>query len=150
MAAVHIAPTRDLDVVTLQDILRLRQDVFVVEQECVYADLDGRDLEATTVQVWATGATDDGDDPGAVLATLRVLGEPDGSMRVGRVATARPARGRGLAADLVSAALALGDGPFVLDAQTRLEGWYARFGFVRVGEEFLDDGIPHVPMRLDR
>ena len=145
MAMVHSAPTRDLDAVTLHDILRLRQDVFVVEQECAYADVDGRDLEPTTVQVWATD-----DERAGVLATLRVLTEPDGCVRIGRVATAVPARGRGLAADLVAAALELGRGPVVLDAQSHLEQWYARFGFVRDGEEFLDDGIPHVPMRLDR
>ncbi|HSO65801.1 MAG TPA: GNAT family N-acetyltransferase [Ornithinibacter sp.] len=165
MARVHSAPTRDLDVVTLHDILRLRQDVFVVEQQCVYADVDGRDLEPTTVQVWATDdiepgdeagvadpahAADPADPAGTVVATLRLLAEPDGSVRIGRVATGVPARGRGLAADLMTAALALGTGPVVLDAQSHLERWYARFGFVRVGEEFLDDGIPHVPMRLDR
>jgi ElaA protein len=138
------ASTLDLDVATLHDILRLRQDVFVVEQQCVYADLDGRDLEPGTVQVWA----DDGQT--GVVATLRVLLEPDGTRRIGRVATAVPARGRGLAADLVAAAVGLGEGPVVLDAQSHLEEWYARFGFARVGEEFLDDGIPHVPMRLDR
>ena len=145
MAVIHSAPTRDLDVVTLHDILRLRQDVFVVEQECAYADVDGRDLEPTTVQVWATD-----DDRAGVLATLRVLVEPDGCARIGRVATAAQARGRGLAADLVAAALALATGPVVLDAQKHLEQWYARFGFLRDGEEFLDDGIPHLPMRLDR
>ncbi|HET6967101.1 MAG TPA: GNAT family N-acetyltransferase [Ornithinibacter sp.] len=145
MADVHSAPTRDLDVVTLHDILRLRQDVFVVEQHCAYADVDGRDLEPTTVQVWATDEEDAG-----VLATLRLLAEPDGCARIGRVATAAPARGRGLAADLVATALALGGGPVVLDAQSHLEQWYARFGFVRAGAEFLDDGILHVPMRLDR
>ena len=144
MVDILSASTLDLDVATLHDILRLRQDVFVVEQQCVYADLDGRDLEPGTVQVWA----DDGQ--AGVVATLRVLLEPDGTRRIGRVATALPARGRGLAADLVAAALTLGEGPVVLDAQSHLEGWYARFGFVRVGEEFLDDGIPHVPMRLDR
>ena len=145
MTGIHSAPTRDLDVVTLHDILRLRQDVFVVEQECAYADVDGRDLEPGTVQVWAT------DDDGAVVATLRVLGEPDGSTRIGRVATAVPARGRGLAADLVAAALDVSSpAPVVLDAQSHLEGWYVRLGFVRTGPEFLDDGIPHVPMRLVR
>lgn len=144
MPEIRSAPTRDLDVVTLHDLLRLRQDVFVVEQQCVYADVDGRDLEPGTVQVWAT------DDDGTVVATLRVLADPGGAARIGRVATAQPARGRGLAADLVRAALALGDGLVVLDAQSHLEGWYARFGFERVGEEFLDDGIPHVPMRLRR
>ena len=145
MTGIHSAPTRDLDVVTLHDILRLRQDVFVVEQQCLYADVDGRDLEPGTVQVWST------DEDGSVVATLRVLREPDRCARIGRVATAVPARGRGLAAALVAAALAGGDPtPVVLDAQSHLEGWYSRFGFVRTGDEFLDDGIPHVPMRLDR
>ena len=144
MARVRSAPTHDLDVVTLHDILRLRQDVFIVEQQCLYADVDGRDLEPGTVQVWAV------DERGSVVATLRVLRDPEGAARIGRVATAVGARGRGVAADLVAAALALGSGPVVLDAQSHLEGWYARFGFVRTGEEFLDDGIPHVPMRLDR
>jgi ElaA protein len=145
VTGIHSAPTRDLDVVTLHDILRLRQDVFVVEQECAYADADGRDLEPGTVQVWAT------DEDGSVVATLRVLSEPDGCTRIGRVATAVPGRGRGLAADLMAAALAGSHpAPVVLDAQSHLEGWYARFGFVRTGPEFLDDGIPHVPMRLDR
>ena len=145
MTGIHSAPTRDLDVVTLHDILRLRQDVFVVEQQCCYADVDGRDLEPGTVQVWAT------DDHGSVVATLRVLREPDGDARIGRVATAVAARGRGLAAGLMAAALAGSNpAPVVLDAQSHLEGWYARFGFVRTGAEFLDDGIPHVPMRLDR
>ena len=148
MAQVHSAPTRELDVVTLHDILRLRQDVFVVEQRCVYADIDGRDLEPTTVQVWATGGERAG--PSGVLATLRVLTEPDGCARIGRVATAAAARGRGLAADLMAVALDVGAGPVVLDAQSHLEQWYTRFGFVRTGAEFLDDGIPHVPMRLDR
>ena len=145
MTGIHSAPTRDLDVVTLHDILRLRQDVFVVEQQCLYADVDGRDLEPGTLQVWAT------DEDGSVVATLRVLREPDRCARIGRVATAVPARGRGLAAALMAAALAGSDpAPVVLDAQSHLEGWYSRFGFVRTGDEFLDDGIPHVPMRLDR
>jgi ElaA protein len=155
---IRSAPTRELDVVTLHEILRLRQDVFVVEQACLYADLDGRDLEPTTVQVWAVedatttgaGAADpSATGTGAVLATLRLLVEADGSRRIGRVATAVPARGRGLAAELVATALAIGTGPVVLDAQSHLEDWYTRFGFVRVGDEFLDDGIPHVPMRRE-
>ena len=60
----------------------MRQDVFVVEQQCLYADVDGRDLEPDTVQVWAV------DEDGSVVATLRVLREPDGTARIGRVATA--------------------------------------------------------------
>jgi ElaA protein len=144
VVSIRSAPVRDLDAVTLHEILRLRQDVFVVEQECAYADLDGRDLEDGALQVWAE------DGAGAVVATLRVLREADGAVRVGRVATARSVRGRGLAAALLGAALELTRGPVVLDAQAHLAGWYAGRGFVRDGDEFVEDGIPHVPMRLER
>jgi ElaA protein len=66
------------------------------------------------------------------------------------VATAPAHRGAGLAALLVEAALARSVGPVVLDAQSHLCEWYGRYGFVATGPEYLDDGIPHVPMRLDR
>jgi ElaA protein len=144
MLAIRSAPLRDLDVVTAHGILQLRQDVFVVEQECPYLDLDGRDLEAGAVQYWMEGPD------GSVVATLRVLREVGGETRIGRVATARSARGQGLAAALVAAALDETEGPVVLDAQTYLAQWYAGLGFVRDGEDFVEDGIPHVPMRLDR
>jgi ElaA protein len=144
VVSIRSAHVRDLDAVTLHEIMRLRQDVFVVEQECAYADLDGRDLEDGALQVWAE------DGAGAVVATLRVLREADGAVRVGRVATARSVRGRGLAAALLGAALELTTGPVVLDAQTHLAGWYASLGFVRDGDEFVEDGIPHLPMRRRR
>ena len=81
-------------------------------------------------------------------ATLRVLAEPGGERRIGRVATVRAARGAGVARELVEAALAATRGPVVLDAQSHLAGWYERLGFVVDGAEFVEDGIPHVPMRL--
>ncbi len=144
MIVIRSAHLRDLDAVTLHEIVRLRQDVFVVEQQCAYADLDGRDLEAGALQVWAEDAD------GSVVATLRVLREASGEVRVGRVATVRSMRGRGLARALVTEALDETEGAVVLDAQTHLEQWYAALGFERVGEEFVEDGIPHVPMRLER
>jgi ElaA protein len=141
---IRSAPVRDLDAVTLYDVMRLRQEVFVLEQQCAYLDLDGRDLEAGAVQYWVE------DDEDGVVATLRVLREPGGTVRLGRVATARASRGRGLAAALVRAALDATSGPVVLDAQSHLADWYTRLGFVRDGEDFVEDGIPHVPMRLAR
>ncbi|HET7762325.1 MAG TPA: GNAT family N-acetyltransferase [Phycicoccus sp.] len=143
MVVIRSAPLRDLDAVTAYEIARLRQDVFVVEQACVYPDLDGRDLEPGAVQVWA-------EDGVGVVACLRVLREPGGGVRIGRVATARGARGEGVATALVSTALEEAPRPVVLDAQSHLEGWYSRRGFVRDGAEFVEDGIPHVPMRLAR
>ncbi len=86
-----------------------------------------------------------------VGAYLRVLLEPSGQRRVGRVVTAPAARGRGLSGLLVAAVVAEHGGPggsvLVLDAQAHLEGWYARFGFAAAGPAFVEDGIPHVPMR---
>jgi ElaA protein len=137
---VHVALTRDLDVATLYDILRLRSEVFVVEQACAYQDLDGRDLEADCRQLWCA------DDSGRVVATARLLVEPEGH-RIGRVCTASEGRGRGLAATLVQAALReVGAGRVVLSAQSHLTGWYERFGFSSTGREWVEDGIPHTGM----
>lgn len=139
-AVIHDAHLSAIDPVTLYRILALRTDVFVVEQNCAYPELDGRDLEASTRLVWAEG-------DGAVLATLRLLVEPDGSARIGRVATSSAARGRGLAAELMQRALELAaNRPVVLHAQSYLIDWYERFGFVRSGPDFDDDGIAHAPM----
>jgi ElaA protein len=141
---VRDAVVAALDPVTLYRILALRSDVFVVEQDCVYADLDGRDLEPEARQLWI-------EQDGAVVATLRLLRDPDGRARIGRVATAASARGSGLAAVLMNRALELaGDREIVLDAQTYLFDWYVRFGFVRDGADYVEDGIPHLPMRLRR
>lgn len=141
---VRDAPVADIGPETLYRILALRSDVFVVEQDCVYLDLDGRDLEPGARQFWI-------EQDGSVLATLRLLRDPDGTARIGRVATARSARGSGLAAALMRRALEFApDGDVVLGAQTYLEKWYGRFGFVRDGADYDEDGIPHLPMRLVR
>jgi ElaA protein len=142
VTSVQSAALAELDPVTLYRILRLRTDTFVVEQECPYPELDGRDLEPTARQVWISR------DGGDVLATLRLLRDDDGAARIGRVATAPSARGEGLAALLLRHALELaGAADVVLDAQSHLFDWYARFGFVRDGDDYVEDGIPHVPMR---
>jgi ElaA protein len=129
----------ELDLRTAYAVWRLRQDVFVVEQEAAYPDLDGRDDEPGTRHVLLR-------DGGELVGYLRVLDDGDRA-RIGRVVLARAARGRGLADPLMQAALAaIGDRPVVLDAQSPLAGWYASYGFEVTGAEFLDDGIPHLPM----
>jgi ElaA protein len=140
---LHIATSDELDTVTLYALLRLRSDVFVVEQACAYPDLDGRDLEPGTRHLWLTGA-DAGAPP---LAYLRILFDGD-IARIGRVCVAAHARRAGHAGTLLAAALdVIDDRDAVLDAQTYAIGVYERAGFVVDGPEFLDDGIPHVPMR---
>lgn len=145
MADVRLARFEDLDAATLYGLLRLRAAVFVVEQASIFEDLDGRDTEPTTWHLWI----DRDGDGGGPLAVARVVAEPGGGSRIGRVATHPSARGAGLAARLVDAALALAERPVVLDAQEPLVAWYERFGFRVVGEVFDDAGLPHVPMRLD-
>ncbi|MFW0796326.1 GNAT family N-acetyltransferase [Gordonia sp. CPCC 205515] len=149
--AAHVQHRRsaDLDAATLYRILRLRVDVFVVEQACPYPELDGRDLEPDTRQFWIA------DDDGRVLATLRLLVDPpadDGSLvsRIGRVCTERSRRGQGMTARLLSAALEIaGDHLCRIEAQAYLVDMYGKFGFVVEGEEYLEDGIPHVSMSRD-
>lgn len=136
----HDAAGPELTAAQLHDILRLRVDVFVVEQKAAYPELDGRDLLADTRHLWFEG-------PDGVTAYLRVLLDPGGVRRIGRVVTAANARGQGLAGHLMDAALTV-PGEYVLDAQTYVQKFYARYGFVAEGAEYVDDdGIPHIRMR---
>ncbi len=140
----HRASAADLDAATLYRILRLRIDVFVVEQECAYPELDGRDLESDTEMLWAQTSE-------TILATLRILHDPNAA-RIGRVATVIAARGRGIGAALVRRAVERcltrwPRHPIDIDAQAHLADWYAGFGFAVSGAGFVEDGIPHVPMR---
>jgi ElaA protein len=140
---LHRATAAELDPLILYAVLRLRVAVFVVEQRCAYQELDGRDLDPTTSHYWMSAPG----DPAAVLAYLRLLSEPR-QRRIGRVCVAPSARERGLAGNLMRAALHdVGDEPCVLAAQTHLAGFYAGFGFQPDGEPYDEDGIPHLPMR---
>ncbi|MBK1786721.1 GNAT family N-acetyltransferase [Prauserella cavernicola] len=122
-------------------MLRLRVDVFVVEQECPYPEIDGKDLLPGTTHLWQPSAH-------GVEGCLRVLEQPGGVLRIGRVCTAASARGTGLGARLMAAALEfVGDAESVLDAQVYAQGFYARFGFEPEGEPFDEDGIQHITMR---
>lgn len=137
---VRVAAFAELDPRTAYLLWALRESVFVVEQECAYQELDGRDLEPGTRHLWA-------EVDGEPVGYLRLLDDGDHA-RIGRVLVARAHRGRGLSAMLMRAVLeVIGDRPSVLDAQSPLAGWYATFGYEQDGDEFVEDGIPHLPMR---
>jgi ElaA protein len=136
---LRIALFGELDATTLYKILMLRSEVFVVEQNCVYLDIDGLDPSPETRHLWIERA-------GEVRAYVRIL-DFDLYPRVGRVVTAPTARGGGLASRLIAEAVRLiGDRPSVLGAQAHLKDYYAKFGYQQNGPEYVEDGIPHIPM----
>jgi ElaA protein len=139
---IHAAHLDELTPRALLGILDVRQAVFVVEQQCVYRDIDSLDAAAGTVHLWIE------DDTGRVVSTLRLLTE-EGGHRIGRVATHADARGRGYSSALMRRAIDLSGPPIVLSAQAYLVDWYAGFGFVESGERWVEDAIEHAPMRLD-
>lgn len=137
---------RDLDKHALYEVLRLRCEVFVVEQQCPYQDVDGQDLIGDTHHLL-------GQEDGALLAYLRLLppAELGAAASIGRVITAPAGRGRGLGHALLEQGLIacerLWPGqPLYLSAQAHLQGYYGRYGFQAKGEVYLEDGIPHVDM----
>ncbi|MEL6793549.1 MAG: GNAT family N-acetyltransferase [Pseudomonadota bacterium] len=134
----------DMSAGRLYDVLKLRFDVFVLEQESLYPELDGRDRGAVHAVV--------SDEAGDVVATLRMLNVVgEGAVTIGRVAIAEAARGDGLGRRLMSAALGYLEAhapkrSVRLGAQRQLEGFYASLGFARTSDVYHDGGIPHVDM----
>lgn len=141
-------PHAELTITELYALLRLRSEVFVVEQNCVFLDLDGKDLQGQTQHLMAWR-------DGELLAYCRLL-EPalnDGQAVIGRVITAPAARATGLGHELMRRAKQevqrlWPDQPVYLGAQARLRNYYGGHGFVPVTEEYIEDGIPHVGMLL--
>ena len=139
-AAIHVAALDELSPRQLYGILQLRVQVFSVEQDCAYQDLDGQDLSPEALQLWQ----EEGDQ---VVSTLRIL-RADEDRVIGRVVTAPTHRRQGRSAQLMRHGITLCGGHAInVSAQAHLEHWYERFGFVRHGGEYLEDGIPHVAMR---
>lgn len=130
----------------LHDVLRLRADVFVVEQACPFPEIDGRDPDAAHLLVRSAPG-------GALHGTLRLFKpvRPGEAAAIGRVATAEAVRGTGLGRALMGEGIAeagrrFGPVPIRIGAQSRLEDFYASLGFVRLGEDYIEDGIPHCAM----
>ncbi|MBD1552813.1 GNAT family N-acetyltransferase [Pseudomonas typographi] len=129
----------------LYALLQLRCEVFVVEQQCPYQDIDGQDLAGDTHHLLAF-------DNHQLLAYLRLLVPAQGEVAIGRVITAPAGRGQGLGHQLMQRALAevaqrWPERPLYLAAQAHLQGYYGRYGFHPEGEPYLEDGIPHIDMR---
>lgn len=135
----------------LYDALKLRVDVFVVEQCCYYPDLDGEqnqlDRHPDTLHLL-------GYQNGMLVAYLRILAQGqsyDDYISIGRVATAKQARGTGLGHELMSEGLEVcqqyfADQDIKISAQEHLKAFYQQHGFKQVSEMYLEDNIPHIAM----
>lgn len=124
-------------------IYKLRTAVFVVEQRCPYQEVD--DADKTAWHLWL-------EDGAEIAAYLRLLpGEEAGELSIGRVVSARRGQGFGMRilTEGIDFARKRGAKAVVLAAQTYARGFYEKAGFYTVSEEFLEDGIPHVKMRLE-
>lgn len=141
---VRRARSYDVPTDILYQLLKLRVEVFVVEQRCAYPELDGLDLDRDTRHYWI----EQGDE---IICTLRLLEEHDDgnkSYRIGRLCTKPEFRGQGHTRRLLQAALAeVGSTPCRILAQTYLADMYTEYGFVPTGPDVLEDGIPHRPMQ---
>jgi ElaA protein len=129
----------------LYSILKLRTDVFFVEQRIDEEELDNRDQEPTTEHFWIA------DDTGTA-AYLRVIVDEipqhrDAHRLFGRVVVRSDRRGEGLAQVLIQEVLRrYGNEPLLLHSQEYIAPLYAKFGFVPFGESYVEAGLPHVMM----
>ena len=135
---------RELTTEELYDIYRLRAAVFVVEQNCVYQDVD--DADKTAYHLWLS-------DEDGIQAYLRVLqkGARFEDVSIGRVIAVKRRRGLGsriLAAGIQAAKEKFQAKRIVLEAQVYARKLYENAGFVQTSGEFLEDGIPHIQMTL--
>lgn len=147
-------PFSDLTTVEVYAMLEARNAVFIVEQQCVYADIDGLDKGAWHLFAYSRGGNAN-EGAGARLAGyLRVLlpDEADSDIRIGRVLTTSAFRRIGLGSAMLEQALRhivsqWPDAAIKLHAQAHLQMFYGAFGFEPVSEVHDDDGIPHIWMR---
>ncbi len=136
----------DLDTDRLYAILKLRVEVFVVEQAYFYPELDGFDLLPRTRHFWL-------ERDGEVIGTVRLLEENVGGekeFRLGHLCTRRSERGLGHTTRLLQAALAdVGEARCRIDSPSYLVEMYTRHGFARDGDERIDNGVPLNPLVRD-
>jgi len=130
----------------LYQILQLRSEVFVVEQDCVYQDVDGKDQKSLHVF---------GVKNKKIVAYTRIFkpGDYFKNASIGRVVVAQKERAYGYGHELIKASIQAVQKNYTtleitISAQTYLKKFYQIHGFVKVGEEYLEDGIPHIEMRI--
>lgn len=141
----YIKYYHQLNVNDLYDILHLRSEVFVVEQQCVYQDIDNKDQKALHVLGYADGSL-------AAYCRLFRPGDYFEQASIGRVVVSPRRRKHGFGHLLMKKAVEimaceLGETKITISAQLYLQSFYESHGFVKTGDGYLEDGIPHIQMR---
>ena len=143
---LYIKTFQELTTKELYEILRVRTEVFVVEQNCIYQDLDEKDMESLHLFY---------EKDERIQAYLRIFVKDSKTnlVQIGRVLTTMEARGTGLGLKLMEEGLKAAGRHYKADeiyieAQCYATGFYEKVGFQVTSEEFLEDGIPHVEMRV--
>ena len=136
----------ELSTTELYEILKTRSEIFVLEQECLYQDLDDKDQDAVHVFCWNSNRR--------VAGCLRVFmrDAEKGVVQIGRVVTLE--HGKGIGGELLHRGVEVAKEFFkaqkiYLEAQVYAIGYYAKEGFEVVSDEFMEDGIPHVKMEKE-
>lgn len=139
----------ELSLEELYQIMALRQEVFIVEQDCPYLDADGKDQGSWHMMGF--------DDQSQLIAYTRLV--PKGISyndypSIGRVVTAKSARGTGAGKKIMTHSIdwlqkKIGQEPIKISAQCYLLKFYNALGFNAIGEEYLEDNIPHIAMILN-
>lgn len=135
-----------LTAATLFDVLALRQTVFILEQQCLYPDIDAVDKVALHLMAYD-------DDTGSLSAYLRLIApaETGAACALGRIATSADCRGQGLGKKLVQQGIIAAESThpgsgIKISAQQHLEAFYQGFGFVTTSAPYDEDGISHIDM----
>ena len=144
MLDIKIKKFNKLTIQELYSLLKLRSEIFVVEQDCVYQDLDGKDAKALHVI---------GIENNEIVAYTRVFKSGDyfDIASIGRVAVHKDHRKYGYGKDIMQASInvvndKLKEQKIKISAQTYLSRFYTELGFKAIGEGYLEDGIPHIEM----
>ena len=143
LESVIIKKFHNLDKLELYKIMQLRIEVFVVEQDCPYQDLDGLDEVGT--HLWI-------EENKEILSYLRINPAKTrfNEVSFGRIVTKETNRKKGLSEAIILKSLEIVEkenlGPVRISAQSYLEKYYSKFGFVKCSDEYLEDNIPHVEM----
>ena len=145
MLTITVKPFEAFTIDELYDVLQLRSEVFVVEQDCVYQDMDGKDRKALHV----IGS----DENGKIVAYTRLFDAGDyfEKASIGRVVVSKDARAFGYGHDIMKASIAAIKTHYhtetiKISAQTYLRKFYNAHGFTQIETEYLEDGIPHIAM----